>query len=259
MATSSRSRPIDYPTSDGKPMAETDLHRRIMMDLLEILDDRHADDPNVYVSGDLLLFYEEGNRRRHVAPDVFVVLGVPKKPRDHYLMWLEGKGPDVVIEVTSKTTRREDQTTKRTLYQDVLRVPEYFQIDPTEDYLKPPFQGHRLVDGRYEPIPPVDGRLPSLVLGLLLERDGPRLDLIDPATGRRLLTRRERATESDRRRAEADRRRAEAERRRAEADRLRSEEERRRAEADARAAEAEAEADRLRRELEQLRRRLGGE
>ena len=252
MATSSRSRPIDYPTSDGKPMAETDLHRRIMMDLLEILDDRYADDPNAYVSGDLLLFYEEGNRRRHVAPDVFVVLGVPKTPRDHYLMWLEGKGPDVVIEVTSKTTRREDQTKKRTLYQDVLRVPEYFQIDPTEDYLKPPFQGHRLVEGCYEPIRRIDGRLPSLVLGLLLERNGPRLDLIDPATGDRLLTRRERAAEADIRRAEADRRRAEA-------DRLRSEEERRRAEADARAAEAEAEADRLRRELEELRRRLSGE
>jgi Uma2 family endonuclease len=281
MATSSRLRPIDYPTSDGKPMAETDLHRRIMMDLLEILDDRYADDPMVYVSGDLLLFFEEGNKRRHVAPDVFVVFGVEKKPRDNYLLWLEGKGPDMVIEVTSKTTRREDQTKKRTLYQDVLRVPEYFQIDPTEDYLKPPFQGHRLVNGRYEPIEAGDGgRLPSRSLGLLLERDGPRLLLIDPATGLRLRSRRERADaaeqqriaaeqqriaaeqqriEEHRQRIEAEQLRAEEHRQRIAAEQRRAEEHRQRIEAETRAAGAEAEADRLRRELEELRRRLAGD
>ena len=245
MATSSRTRPIDYPTSDGKPMAETDLHRRLMVDLIEILDERYANDPLAYVSGDLLLFYEEGNKRRHVAPDVFVVLGVEKKTRDHYLLWNEGKGPDIVIEVTSKTTRREDQTKKRSLYQDVLRVPEYFQIDPTEDYLKPPFQGHRLVNGQYEPIEPENGCLRSIVLGLLLQRDGARLLLIDPNTGQRLLSHRERAEAADRQRVEADRQRIEADRQRIEADRQR--------------IEAEAENDRLRRELEELRHRLGGQ
>lgn len=266
MATSSRLRPIDYPTSDGKPMAETDLHRQLMFDLIEILQARYDHDPDVYVSGDLLLFYEEGNKRRHVAPDVFVVFGVARRPRLNYLLWAEGKGPDVVIEVTSKTTRREDQTKKRTLYQDVLRVPEYFQIDPTEDYLKPPFQGHRLINGRYEPIEVVDGgRLPSLTLGLLLERDGPRLLLIDPATGLRLRSRRERADDAEQQRIAAEQRRIEAEQRNAEehrqriaAEERRAEEHRQRIEAETRAAGAEAEADRLRRELEELRRRLAG-
>lgn len=176
-------REIEYPTSDGKPMAETDLHRQVMVDLIETLQAYFAADPLVYVSGDLLLFYEEGNPRRHVAPDVFVVRGVPKlPPRDHYLLWREGKGPDVVIEVTSKTARRVDQTKKRTLYREVLQVPEYFQFDPTEDYLKPPLQGHRLIAGQYVAIEPVAGRLPSLGLGLHLERDGASLRLYDPAT-----------------------------------------------------------------------------
>lgn len=239
-----------YPTSDGKPMAETDLHRRLMFDLIEILEDRYAGDPDVYVSGDLLLFYEEGNKRRHVAPDVFVVFGVPKRRRLNYLLWAEGKGPDVVIEVTSKTTRREDQTKKRSLYQDVLRVPEYFQIDPTQDYLKPPLQGDRLVEGVYEPIEPVDGRLPSAVLGLHLERVGEGLHLIDPATGQRLLPGREQVVEV---RAEAGRRVAEADRRVAEAQ---AEAEREVAEARAEAERKAAEAEQLRRELEAMRRRL---
>ena len=119
-----RKREIEYPTSDGKPMAETEVHRQIMFDAIETLQDRYSDDPNVYVSGNLLLCYEEGSGRKHVSPDVLVAFGVPKLPlRDNYLLWKEGKGPDVVLEITSKTTRREDETKKRLLYRDVLKVP----------------------------------------------------------------------------------------------------------------------------------------
>ena len=76
---------------------------------------------------------------------------------------------------------------KRDLYRDVLQVPEYFIFDPTEDYLKPPLQGFRLVDGEYARIEPVAGRLPSDVLGLHLERDGEELRLYDPARRSRVL------------------------------------------------------------------------
>ncbi|GAC1466528.1 MAG: hypothetical protein NVSMB9_07170 [Isosphaeraceae bacterium] len=202
-------------------MAETQTHAQDMMDLIETLQDHFAADPDVYVWGNLMLFYEQGNPRKHISPDVFVVRGVPKEPpRDLYLVWKEGKAPDVVIEITSKTTRREDQTKKRLLYRDVLKVPEYFQFDPTEDYLKPPMQGHRLVAGEYVPIELVDGRLPSVVIGLHLERDGTQLRLFDPATGQRLLTRGEQVAEGRRQ-----------------------------------AAHLEAENERLRRELDELRRR----
>ncbi|MGA9925641.1 MAG: Uma2 family endonuclease, partial [Isosphaeraceae bacterium] len=191
-------RPVEYPTGDGKPMAETDLHRQDMVDLIETLQDHFAGDLQVYVTGNLLLYYEEGNPRKHVSPDVFVVRGVPKlPPRDYYLLWKERKAPEVVIEITSKTTRREDQNTKLALYRDILQVPEYFQFDPTEDYLKPSLQGHRLVDGDYQPIPLVHGRLPSKILGLYLERDGTALRLYNPAPAARLLTREEALAASD--------------------------------------------------------------
>jgi len=193
MATAPRSpatREVDYPTSDGKPMAETDLHRQVTMDTIETLEDFFAADLDVYVSGNILLYYEEGSPRKHVSPDVLVVLGSPKRPpRNHYLLWKEGKQPDLIVEITSKTTRRHDQNRKWKLYRDVLKVPEYFQFDPTEDYLDPSLQGFRLVDAAYEPIAPVDGRLPSNVLGLHLERSGPQLRFHDPATDTRLPTR----------------------------------------------------------------------
>jgi Uma2 family endonuclease len=204
-----RTREIKYPTRDGKPMAETDLHRRDLTDTIQTLEDHFADRPRVYVSGNLMLCYQEGNPRKHVAPDVFVAFDVPKEPaRDHYLVWVEGKAPDFVAEITSKSTKNEDQKTKFEVYRDILRVTEYFLFDPRAEYLKPPLQGFRLVGRDYASIELVTGRLPSEILGLHLERDGDRLRLFDPATGQYLLTRLERQQAAERR-AEEERRRAE--------------------------------------------------
>ena len=175
---------VDYPTSDGKPMAETQLHLKEMVDAIQTLDDHYAERPRVHVAGNLLLYYEEGNPRKHISPDVQVTFGMQKLPlRDYFLVWKEGKGPDVAIEITSKTTRRHDQGKKLEIYRDVLKVREYFLFDPTEDYLHPPLQGFHLVGGDYARIKPVDGRLPSKMLGLHLERDGKHLRFFDPAAG----------------------------------------------------------------------------
>ena len=181
-------RRITYPTSDGKPMAETDIHRRLMTELIAALQAFYADEPSVYVSGNLLLFYEEGNRRKHLSPDVFVVPGVGKHERDNYLLWEEGCGPRFVIELTSSSTRREDTSKKFELYRDTLKVREYFLFDPMGDYLNPSMQGWRLRGGVYHPIREVDGRLPSLTTRLHLERDGNELRLWNPVTGQRLPT-----------------------------------------------------------------------
>ena len=147
-----RAREIEYPSADGKPMAETETHLRDMIDTIQLLDDHFVLRPNVYVCGNLLLYYEEGNPRKHVSPDVLVALDVPKKPnRDYYLVWKEGKAPDFIVEITSKSTRKEDQKKKFEIYRDILKVSEYFLFDPTEDYLDPPLQGFRLARGNMFP------------------------------------------------------------------------------------------------------------
>ena len=88
-----------------------------------------------------------------------------------------------MIEITTKTTKREDQNKKRVLYRDVLKISEYFQFDPTEDYLKPSLQGVRRIGDDYVPIELMDGRLYSENLGLSLERSGWELRLWDPPRG----------------------------------------------------------------------------
>jgi hypothetical protein len=124
----------------------------------------------------------------------------------------KGKAPDFVIEITSKSTRKEDLEKKFLLYRDVLKVPVYVLFDPFEEYLKPSLQGYRLTDGRYEPIPPRGGRLASAVLGLELERSGSELRVRDPGTGRWLATPGEQAAALRERDDEIERLRRESER-----------------------------------------------
>ena len=56
-ATLKKTKAIEYPTSDGKPMAETDFHRIVMMASIQTLEFWYAAIPNVYVSGNLLMYY----------------------------------------------------------------------------------------------------------------------------------------------------------------------------------------------------------
>ena len=212
---------IEYPTSDGKPLGETDVHRKQIMDLISALDAHYRDQADVYVSGNLLLFYEPGNRRRHRSPDVLVSLGIRKGLRDHYLVWEEGKAPDFIIEVTSQSTRREDVVIKKRLYAR-LGVREYFIFDPLREYQDPMLGGFRLSGGSWIPILTRAGqavRSDALGLDLLVVDDVLRLR--DPLSGALLLTPSERvevhqAAEAARQRAEAGREEAEAARHRAE-------------------------------------------
>jgi len=159
---------IEYPETDGKPIAETETHLQAMTDTIETLADHFRDQPDVHVGGNLLLYYEQGNPRAVVAPDVFVTFGLDKRPRRTYKLWEEKQAPAVVIEFTSRSTALEDQGTKRVVY-GWLGVREYFLCDPLAEYLDPPLQGYRQVDGEFTRlVPAADGALLSDVLSLRL-------------------------------------------------------------------------------------------
>src|SRR3982750_604103 len=178
---------VYYPESDGQPMAETDLHLDEMYDLIHALRRRYRDVPDVYVTGNLFFYYLKGDPRSVVAPDVFLVYGVPKRKRRTYKLWEEGRVPSRVMELTSDSTKGEDLSKKKLCYES-LGVEEYFLHDPFGDYLDPTLQGFRLVNGRYRPVEAEpDGSLRSLTTGLILQIEGTRLRLVDAVTGERLL------------------------------------------------------------------------
>ncbi len=237
---------VYYPESDGKPMGETDDHRKEMIRHIEMLEDYYRGQ-KVYVSGNLLVYYVQGDPRTFVVPDAFVAKGIPRGNRRTYKVWVEGKTPDVIIETTSRKTRRTDTRDKPQLYAR-LGVKEYFLFDPHGEYLDPPLQGYRLAGDGYERIvPDADGALDSQELELRLRIAGKHLDFVRWDTGERLLTR----TSQVQREAEARQREAEARQREAQA--RQREAERADREAAARQA-AEAEMARLRDELARLRR-----
>ncbi|MFY9820100.1 MAG: Uma2 family endonuclease [Thermoanaerobaculia bacterium] len=107
---------IDYPTSDGQPMAETPEHARVILDLLFGLNGRYVAVPDAWVGGNFFLYYEEGNPKARVSPDVMLVKGAGKWSRPNYRLWQE-KPPTLIVEVTSRKTRRKDVGPKKSLYE----------------------------------------------------------------------------------------------------------------------------------------------
>jgi Uma2 family endonuclease len=206
-----------YPENDGQPMAETEFHLEETIYLIEALKDRFRDAQDVYVGGDMFLYYVERAPEHVVAPDVFVVFGVPKRKRRIYKLWEEGRPPSLVIEVTSADTRKKDLGSKKALYER-LGVQEYLLYDPLGDYLNPRIRGFHLVSGLYVPIAPEkDDSLKSSIVGLTFRLEDSQLRLVDTRTGQPLL-RGEEARELARRAQSAE---EEAARLRAELERLR--------------------------------------
>ena len=195
----------DYPESDGLPMAENESRFWPILYVASALDRYYQDRDDVYVVGNLLLYYQEGNPReadfgKSVSPDLMVVLGTPKHVRSSYRLWEEPKAPDFVLEIASENTYRTDRGEKRDIYAG-LGVSEYWQYDPVGNYLDPPLLGFRLVGGRYVPIPAMaleGGMLTvhSEVLGLELRLTAgapvrEALHFYDPVRGDYLRTYRE--------------------------------------------------------------------
>ena len=178
---------IEYPESDGKPMGETDLHRNWMRRLYDMLH-YHFRNEQVYIASDLLLYYEEGDVRKFVVPDIFVVKDSDRGFRRTFRTWDEGRIPNFIIEVTSKWTRTEDEMYKPHRY-EMIGVRELFLYDSTGDYLKTRLQGFRLEHDGYVRIEPgSSGVLESEELDLQLSLESGDLILRDRATGNVLPT-----------------------------------------------------------------------
>lgn len=177
---------IAYPESDGKPMGETDLHRDWMVRLLEIFRQRYIGQ-QVYIASDLLLYYVEGTPTKYIVPDCFVVLNCDPQRRRTFQTWKEGRVPDVVFDVTSRSTSSVDYIDNLTIYEQ-MGVQEYFLYDPTADYLEPPLQGYRLTNGDLHAIPAVGGRIRCNMLGVDLFLEELDLVIVDSKSGIAQLT-----------------------------------------------------------------------
>ena len=186
---------IYYPETDGRPLAETDLHRIIIIDTYHKLRSHYDDHDDVYVSGNLLIYDIPGKTRRSISPDVMVVFGIEKKMRRTYKTWEEGKAPDFVMEFSSKSTYRNDLNRKKIRYAQI-GVQEYFLYDPERSYLSDSLMGFRLNDnGNFDAIKYLPhGGLRSEVLGIEFRIQEDEIGLLDTTTDEWIQTPEEKAS-----------------------------------------------------------------
>ncbi|MCW6036756.1 Uma2 family endonuclease [Spirulina subsalsa FACHB-351] len=224
---------ILYPDSDGQPMADNTLQFRWIVLIKENLDLLFADQPDVFVAGDLLWYPVEGHPEIRVAPDALVAFGRPKGERGSYKQWEEDNiAPQVVFEILSPGNRLKEMSKKQQFYDD-YGVEEYYIYNPDRNDLHGLYrtaEGLRAIEEIQNWISPR--------LGIRFVLTGTTLELYRP-DGRPFLSflqleqraeqERQRAEQADQRAQQADQR-AEQERQRAEQERQRAEQERQRAE-----------------------------
>ncbi|MBZ8179151.1 Uma2 family endonuclease [Oscillatoria salina] len=157
----------ELPSEDNIPM-ETQRHKMQMDLLIDTTEIWLAPRSDGYTSGNMFVYFslEQVRNRDFRGPDFFVVLGVPRRERLSWVVWEEGKAPDVVIELLSESTAPFDKDRKKLIYQNQLRVPEYYWFDP---FNPDDWAGFHLQNGVYQPILPNErGQLISPTLGLAL-------------------------------------------------------------------------------------------
>ena len=121
---------IIYPESDGQPMADNTKQFRLIVTIKENLELLFADNPNVFIAGDLLWYPVEGNNKLRRAPDTMVAFGRPKGDRGSYQQWKENQiAPQVVFEIMSPSNTAREMSQKLEFY-DRYGVEEYYVYDP---------------------------------------------------------------------------------------------------------------------------------
>jgi len=162
---------VIFPPGDlysNEPPLETELHLEQIIFLLQCLKWLWRDRNDFYAAANLTVYYSPNQLKSEYfrGPDFFVVLETEKKTRKSWVVWEEdGKYPHVIVEVLSSSTANTDKTTKKKIYQDTFRTPDYFLFDPENLELS----GFHLVDGKYEKLELNEqGHLWSQQLGLYL-------------------------------------------------------------------------------------------
>jgi Uma2 family endonuclease len=127
--------PIEYPESDGEPMADNTKQFRWIVVLFNNLADLFGEVLDVFVGGNLIWYPIEGQPETKAAPDVFVVFGRPKGDRRSYKQWEEGNVPmTVVFEILSPTNTGEEMVDKFAFYEE-YGVEEYCIYNPDTNRL----------------------------------------------------------------------------------------------------------------------------
>ena len=213
---------LERPTLPEDPyyeetVTESSLHFRVLNYLYCALDERYRERTDVFVVGNHFVYWVDGDQDQRQAPDIFVCFGAEDVDRKSYRVGVSGPAPQVVIEVTSESSRLTDQGTKRGAY-EIMGVEEYYLFDPLGEYITGKLRGFRREQDILLPVVGADLYSPRLDLDLKVE--GQLLRLYDHASGRPLGSYREERARAEQERARADQEKARADQEKTRADQL---------------------------------------
>jgi Uma2 family endonuclease len=171
---------IHYPESHADDMGESSFHYKVISYLFSVLDSYLANRNDVTVAANMNLYYEEGNPRNYYTPDVMIAFGAEKRDRQVYKLWEDNVFPQVVFEIASQRTWKNDIGEKSEFYAS-FGVKEYYLIDAERRYLPLPLMAYRREEERLRYIPLEENRIFSPLLKLEIVDTGKSFRLFDPA------------------------------------------------------------------------------
>lgn len=178
---------VYYAEEREDDTGETSIHISLIADLLKTLKLFFKNRENVFLSANMNLYYEKGNSRRWYAPDLLVAFGVPNVERSSYLLWREEIFPQVIIEIASEKTWRNDIDEKLRMYEE-HGAEEYYVLDSEFAFLPAPLMAFRRQGKNLVEINVVDDKIFSPRLELEIVRTENTFRLFNPKTNEFLLT-----------------------------------------------------------------------
>ncbi len=172
---------LHYPESHDDDMGESSLHNKLINYIFSVLNSFFAKNNAITIAANLNLYYEEGNPRKYFTPDIMISFGAGKSERQAYKLWEENVFPQVVFEIASEHTWKNDIGDKSEFYSR-FGTEEYYLIDPERKYLPLPLMAYGREDERLKYVPHQDNRIFSPLLGLEIVDTGKSFRLFDPKT-----------------------------------------------------------------------------
>ncbi len=194
---------VYYPEEREDDMGETSIHISLLANLLNILKFYFKEREDVFLSGNMNLYYQEGNPYKWFAPDLLVAFGVPKVERSSYLLWREEVFPQVIFEIASDKTWRKDVIEKFGMYEK-FGAEEYYILDSEFAFLSAPLMAFHRKGGKLVEVEITDDKVFSPRLGLEIVRTENTFRLFNPDTNEFLRTLEESENEVEKLKAEIE-------------------------------------------------------
>ncbi len=199
---------IFYPEQREDDMGETNFHYNLIFNLMQMLKEFLRANKDIFLAANMNLYYEESDSNKWIAPDILISFGIPDYERRTYRLWEEKFFPQIIFEVASDKTWKNDISEKLELYGE-LGAEEYYVLDSENKYLPAPMMAFHRQGERLLTAPANDERIFSPRLGLEIIRAENTFRLFNPQTNEFLLTLEE--SEEKRRKTESEIERLKAE------------------------------------------------